>query len=148
MDLPPFWLAKLKGQKPHPSQQARSNTMTSLHLGHCTLLSQSPSRPLLFLLSLLGYYFQLGSHVDASNLLPIERERLTSPCCFEAPFYRQRKPSFQHPFVAGYDKRLEVLRCSLLCGIQRTRYRVRTRHSTRWKFSCRLDLWEVLTEHL
>ena len=64
-------------------------------------------------------------------------------CRFEAPFYRQRKPSFQHSFVAGYDKGLEVLRRSLLRGIQRTRYRVHTRHSTHWRFSSRLDLRDV-----
>jgi hypothetical protein len=81
---------------------------------------------------------------DASNLFPIEHERSTSPCRFEAPFSRQKKPSFQHLFVAGCDKRLEALRRSLLRGIQRTRYRVHTEHSTRWKFLTRLDLWEVL----
>src|SRR5206468_11592898 len=94
---------------------------------------------LCFLLCLLSH---------ASNLIPSERERSTNPCRFEALFYRQRKPSFQHSFVAGYDKGLEVLRRSLLRGIQRTRYRVHTRQSTRWKLLCRLDLWEFLPGHL
>src|SRR6266545_1964950 len=122
--------------------------MTSVRLRRCTLLSQSPQRPFLFLLGLLGCYFQLCWHVDASNLFPIERERSTHPCRLEAPFDRQRKPSFQHSFVAGYDKGLEVLRRSLLRGIQRTRYRAHTRQSTRRKFSRRLDLREILPGHL